>query len=65
MEEYTDIIHIGMQVNILSRTIQGENTDNLLNEYSKYLKGHEFFNNLGQQLDVNGGTRNADGSTNL
>ena len=52
MESYTDIVHIGMQVNILSRTIQGENTDDLWNEYSKYLKGHEFYDDLDQQLKM-------------
>ena len=41
-----------MQVNILSRTIQGENTDDLWNEYSKYLKGHEFYDDLDQQLKM-------------
>ena len=65
MEAYTDIIHIGMQVNILSRTIQGEQVDELSDVYNHFLDGRGVANNLDQELNKNGGTRNADGSTNI
>tara|TARA_R100001594_G_scaffold15959_1_gene33118 strand:- start:3027 stop:3884 length:858 start_codon:yes stop_codon:yes gene_type:complete len=54
MEEYTDIIHIGMQVNILSRAIQGEQVDELKDVYHHFLDGKGISNNLEQEINKNG-----------